>query len=121
MDIKIEEFNSKKHDLSSLKIDNCGQSHVFLEGDKIIGRANMFICTKEVYIGTIKAEVKGLGYGKRMIESIKETYSDHDLITGDSTPNSRGFWEKMGAVIDETYEDNFYIQIDPSKNIKPIF
>ncbi|AEO93856.1 gp611 [Bacillus phage G] len=118
MDITMEKFNRDKHNFPG---ENIEPSHVFYDGDKIVGRAKLVVCETEVYIATITAEVKGLGYGKKMIELIKQKYNNFDLLTGDTTPKARGFWEKMGAIIDETYEDFFYIQIDPDKNIKPIF
>lgn len=121
MEIIIEKFNADIHDLSDFNYSSIGQNHVFLEDGQIVGRANMYIGEKEIYIGTIQAEIKGAGYGKRMIESIKNLYSDRDFICGDSTDKAKGFWLKMGAVLDENYESEFYILIDPTKNNKPIF
>ena len=119
--IKMEVFNPDKHDLDGFKTNNVGQNYVFLEDGKVIGRANIHFSEREIYIGTIDAKVEGLGYGKKMINHIKQTYSNYDLITGDTTQKAKGFWEKMGAIMDECYDGEFYIQIDPSKNIKPIF
>ena len=121
MEIIIEKFNPDVHDLSELNYSSIGQNHVFLENGKIIGRANMYIGDKEIYIGTINAEIEGLGYGKRMIESIKKLYNDKDFICGDSTDKARGFWIKMGAILDENYESEFYIPIDCNNKSKPEF
>ena len=112
MEIIIEKFHRDKHDLSGLEYFSIGQNHVFLENGKIIGRADMYIGEKQIYIGAINAEIKGIGYGKRMIESIKNLYSDRDFICGDSTYEARGFWLSMGAIFDDNYENEFYININ---------
>lgn len=73
-----------------------------------LGSANIDFYTdksgkKKAYIFNIESNKKG--NGKKMIEFLLKDM-DVQMITGDATQESKGFWEKMGAVFEGYADDN---------------
>lgn len=67
----------------------------FTTGEEVIGAANIINKENSFYLFNFEVSEQGKGYGRLIVEAILKTTS----IEGIVTPDSEGFWEKMGAEI----------------------
>lgn len=90
-----------------------GRLFCYLEDDKIIGGALIWITPKYVYIGRIFIDPSlfNKGYGIKLMKAIEETYprKEYQLDTPTWNIRTNKFYQKIGYKLINTKEDcNFY-------------
>ncbi|MEK5209170.1 hypothetical protein [Psychrobacillus sp. FSL H8-0510] len=105
LQIKVDENWINFKSVHIKKFNNLETDFIFLVDHKIRATGQLRFDYSDIYMDNVEAIEKRKGYGEMLVKYLKHQ-KQVERITGQSTAEAYGFWEKMKAVFNHrTFKD----------------